>query len=287
MCVNFKFRTEPMTYIFGFWVFFRFLFTTNYWCKGCVNCGLGWEKGRTCSHVLFFVNVDWCSQNQMNLFFCISNANTNKVLKFRKLFFFTSPKEKQYKLRNQFFAKDREMREKLNPFHARFTLKTVRFAHAKLINIWIEINSCWSCIKNLKIPSADLPVKRISYFTHFSILGIVFIIWIVKIKNNAKDCLLSLYNSVPWIDSILWQLCFKFDLSFYSSDFVRFCLWFFLKEDILSRCYCFFQLCIWNDILAKNENIFFSFFLSNDMIYLKYFIIYHVYRDQFLNQLKQ
>ena len=44
------------------------------------------------------------------------------------------------------------MPEKINPFHARFTVKTVRFSIAKLIHIWIEIAFCCLWVQNLKIP---------------------------------------------------------------------------------------------------------------------------------------
>ena len=36
-------------------------------------------------------------------------------------------------------TQDGKIREKLNPFHARFTVKTAIFMLAKLVNIWIEI----------------------------------------------------------------------------------------------------------------------------------------------------
>ena len=49
---------------------------------------------------------------------------------------------------------------KMNPFQARFTLKLVRFLLSKLINIWIETNSYWSCIQSLKIPSKSSSFAR-------------------------------------------------------------------------------------------------------------------------------
>ena len=49
-------------------------------------------------------------------------------------------------------TQDRNMREKWNPFHACFTVKTVRFRLAKLTNIWIENASCCSSVQNLEIP---------------------------------------------------------------------------------------------------------------------------------------
>ena len=39
-----------------------------------------------------------------------------------------------------------------NPFHASFTVKSVRLMLTRLINMWIDINFCCLCIQNLKIP---------------------------------------------------------------------------------------------------------------------------------------
>ena len=62
--------------------------------------------------------------------------------------------------------------EKWNPFHGPLMVKIVK----KLINIWIEINSCCSCIQSLKfvLNCAVLPEKRISFSSNFSMLSVVY-----------------------------------------------------------------------------------------------------------------
>ena len=71
-------------------------------------------------------------------------------------------------------TQDRKMWEKLNPFLPHFTIKTVRVIVLKLINVGIEINSCCSCIQNLKIPlrkSSSFALKKDLIFLGFFHLG--------------------------------------------------------------------------------------------------------------------
>ena len=40
---------------------------------------------------------------------------------------------------------------KIIPFHGRFAHKRARFWPVKVVNIWVDANSCCSCVYNLKI----------------------------------------------------------------------------------------------------------------------------------------
>ena len=74
-------------------------------------------------------------------------------------------------------TQDRKMREKWNPLHDRFTVKTVKSRLAKVINIWIYIISYCSWIKNLKILLKTISFALTGFHFisfYFSLLGIVY-----------------------------------------------------------------------------------------------------------------
>ena len=73
------------------------------------------------------------------------------------------------------------MLEKWNSFHACITLQTVRCVLAKLINIWIEINSCWSGIQDLKIPSKSSSFARETDLSFWS--------WSLELNSQYAICI--------------------------------------------------------------------------------------------------
>ena len=97
-------------------------------------------------------------------------------------------------------TQDRKFQEKLNPFHGRFTVRSIRFRLAKQIDIWIKINSCCSCIQNLK---NLLTIMQFCLWDEF-LFSSIFLSWVLSIRchNQNQDLiLLTLMSKVHTVDN--------------------------------------------------------------------------------------
>ena len=76
-------------------------------------------------------------------------------------------------------TQDRKFQEKLNPFHGRFTVRSIRFRLAKQIDIWIKIASSCSCVQNMKIPLKLSSFAREMY--------LIFRCWVLSIIKSTLE----------------------------------------------------------------------------------------------------
>ena len=101
-------------------------------------------------------------------------------------------------------TQDRKMREKLNPFHSCFTLKTFRFVLAKLISIWIDIHSCWLSIHILKIPSKSWSFVLETDFIFLGFFDDGCCLLKLQIQHNNHCWKYHQFYGQLWIPLISW-----------------------------------------------------------------------------------